>query len=160
MENGERPSVLGVCFSSAESMLAAVKVARAAQEKREAQVQLEHQMDCDRLIRRGESTSAEWLKECLEMEKESDAPPQEQIEGSAALTGWPYSVPDPVNNPKHYKFGRYEVIDVCEDWFPDEPHLFQVCQYIARAKRKGNFVQDLEKAIWYLRRRISIEASA
>ncbi|GHV86254.1 hypothetical protein AGMMS50230_18620 [Spirochaetia bacterium] len=28
---------------------------------------------------------------------------------------------DPVNHPGHYTFGKYEVIDVLEDWFPIGP---------------------------------------
>lgn len=62
---------------------------------------------------------------------------------------------DPVNHPKHYTFGKYEVIDVLEDWFDKDPLLWQVGKYIARAGRKGNEVEDLEKAKWYLERRIA-----
>jgi hypothetical protein len=61
---------------------------------------------------------------------------------------------DPVNHPAHYTFGKYEVIDVLEDWFPTDPLLWQVGKYIARAAHKGNALQDLEKAAWYLQRRI------
>ncbi|GAB6393606.1 MAG: DUF3310 domain-containing protein [Treponematales bacterium] len=64
---------------------------------------------------------------------------------------------DSVNHPPHYTFGRFEVIDVLEDWFPADPLLWQVGKYIARAGRKGNAVEDLEKAAWYLRRRIEKE---
>jgi hypothetical protein len=66
---------------------------------------------------------------------------------------------DPVNHPGHYTFGKYEVIDVLEDWFPADPLLWQVGKYIARAGRKGNLVEDLKKAAWYLRRRIEKEES-
>lgn len=59
-----------------------------------------------------------------------------------------------VNHPPHYTFGRYEVIDVLEDWFVDEPHLWQVGKYIARAARKGDELEDLKKARWYLNRKI------
>ncbi len=61
---------------------------------------------------------------------------------------------DPVNHPPHYTFGRFEVIDVLEDWFPDDPLLWQVGKYIARAVRKGDAVTDLKKARFYLDRRI------
>ena len=61
---------------------------------------------------------------------------------------------DPVNHPGHYTFGKYEVINVLEDWFPTDPLLWQVGKYIARAGRKGNLVEDLKKAAWYLNRRI------
>jgi hypothetical protein len=61
---------------------------------------------------------------------------------------------DPVNHPGHYTFGRFEVIDVLEDWFPVDPLLWQVGKYLARAGRKGSLIEDLKKAAWYLQRRI------
>lgn len=61
---------------------------------------------------------------------------------------------DEVNNPAHYTFGKYEVIDVLEDWFPKEPLLWQVGKYIARAEHKGKQLQDLKKARFYLQRKI------
>jgi hypothetical protein len=60
-----------------------------------------------------------------------------------------------VNHPSHYTFGKYEVIDVLEDWFETDPLLWQVGKYIARAGHKGNLVEDLKKARWYLDRRIA-----
>jgi hypothetical protein len=33
---------------------------------------------------------------------------------------------DPVNHPAHYTFGKLEVIDILEDWFPADPLLWQV----------------------------------
>ena len=61
---------------------------------------------------------------------------------------------DPVNHPEHYTFGKYEVIDVLEDWFPSDPLLWQARKYIARAGRKGSLVANMKKAAWYLNRRI------
>jgi hypothetical protein len=66
---------------------------------------------------------------------------------------------DPVNRPGHYTFGRFEVIDVLEGWFPTDPLLWQVGKYIARAGRKGSLVEDLKKAAWYLSRRIEKETA-
>ncbi len=60
-----------------------------------------------------------------------------------------------VNHPSHYNFSRFEVIDVLEEWFPDDPLLWQVAKYIARAAHKGDMITDLEKAQFYLSRRIS-----
>lgn len=61
---------------------------------------------------------------------------------------------DPINHPSHYTFGKYEVIDVIEDW--NLPfHLACVVKYIARAGKKDNAVQDLLKARWYLERYLS-----
>lgn len=63
---------------------------------------------------------------------------------------------DDVNNPSHYCEGRkYEPIDVAEDWGLDkDAYLFNVFTYIARAGHKDDIVQDLEKARWYLDRKI------
>ena len=61
---------------------------------------------------------------------------------------------DPVNHPKHYTFGNFEVIDVLQDWFPNNPLLWQVGKYIARAERKGRTLEDLRKARFYLDREI------
>lgn len=61
---------------------------------------------------------------------------------------------DPVNHPKHYTFGNFEVIDVLQDWFPNNPLLWQVGKYIARAERKGRTLEDLRKAMFYLQREI------
>lgn len=64
---------------------------------------------------------------------------------------------DLVNHPTHYTFGRFEVIDVLQDWFPDDPLLWQVVKYLARARHKNNFLQDLQKAQFYLNRAIEEE---
>lgn len=63
---------------------------------------------------------------------------------------------DAVNNPSHYCEGRkFEPADVAEDWGLDkDAYLFNVFTYIARAGRKDDILQDLEKARWYLDRRI------
>ena len=61
---------------------------------------------------------------------------------------------DPVNRPKHYTFGYYEVIEVLQDWFPKNPLLWQVGKYIARADHKGKPLEDLRKARYYLQREI------
>lgn len=60
---------------------------------------------------------------------------------------------DPVNHPSHYTFGSIEVIDAIEDWKLGY-HLGNAVKYIARAGHKGNTLQDLEKARWYLDREI------
>jgi hypothetical protein len=60
---------------------------------------------------------------------------------------------DMVNHPKHYTFGTIEVIDVIEDWQLGF-HEGNCVKYIARAKHKGNELEDLKKAQWYLNRRV------
>jgi len=79
------------------------------------------------------------------------------VERMSAKTGEElYEVPahDAVNHPSHYTAGRkYETIDVIEDWDLNF-HLAQVIKYVSRAGRKGNTLEDLNKAAWYLARHI------
>ena len=58
-----------------------------------------------------------------------------------------------VNNPEHYggKDNPYEAIKVIEAWGLNF-HLGNVVKYISRAEKKGNKIQDLRKAQWYLNR--------
>lgn len=60
---------------------------------------------------------------------------------------------DAVNHPAHYNSGKFEVIDVIEDWHLGF-HSGNVVKYIARAQHKGNELQDLKKARFYLDRLI------
>ena len=61
---------------------------------------------------------------------------------------------DPVNHPEHYKVGGIETIDFIEAKGLSY-HLGNVVKYVTRADHKGNRLQDLEKAQWYLSREIS-----
>lgn len=61
---------------------------------------------------------------------------------------------DLINHPPHYTFGKFEVIDVLMDWYPNNPLLWQVGKYLARAGRKGDYLEDLKKARWYLNKEI------
>ena len=65
---------------------------------------------------------------------------------------------DMVNHPSHYNKGGYEVIDVIEDWELGFS-LGNAIKYIARCEHKGNKKQDLEKAIFYLKRELERENS-
>lgn len=58
-----------------------------------------------------------------------------------------------VDHPKHYNVGKIEVIDAIEDWKLGF-HEGNVVKYVARAKHKGRELEDLQKAAWYLQRRI------
>ena len=60
---------------------------------------------------------------------------------------------DSVNHPKHYTFGKFEVIDVIEDWKLGFC-LGNTIKYIARSPHKGSQIEDLRKAQWYLAREI------
>lgn len=60
---------------------------------------------------------------------------------------------DVVNHPSHYTRGNIEVIDFIEDQQLSY-HLGNVVKYVARAGYKGDKVEDLKKAQWYLNRYI------
>ena len=64
---------------------------------------------------------------------------------------------DAVNHPPHYTNGAIEAIEVIMDQFHDDYSLAAAYKYIHRCRLKGNLVQDLKKAIWYLKLRIDIE---
>ena len=58
-----------------------------------------------------------------------------------------------VNHPSHYNMGKYEAIDVIEDWNLNF-NLGNAVKYLARAGHKGNIIEDLKKAKWYIDREI------
>jgi len=62
-----------------------------------------------------------------------------------------------VNHPQHYggEDNPYEAIKVIEAWELDF-HLGNTVKYISRAgkKERDKELQDLNKALWYLQRRI------
>jgi len=62
--------------------------------------------------------------------------------------------PDPVNHPYHYKVGGIETIDFIEGKNLGY-NLGNAVKYISRADHKGNRLQDLQKAQWYLNREIA-----
>ena len=64
------------------------------------------------------------------------------------------SHPDMVNHPSHYTFSKYEVADVSDEWYANEPLLWNANKYMARWDKKGDPVENLEKAVWYLQRKI------
>lgn len=61
---------------------------------------------------------------------------------------------DLVNHPPHYKVGGIETIDFIEAKKLNY-NLGNVVKYITRADHKGNRKEDLEKAMWYLKREIN-----
>ena len=68
---------------------------------------------------------------------------------------------DQVNSPSHYKQGRVEAIEIIEDVVAGAPEpvmgylIGQTMKYLLRTWHKGNTVQDLQKAAWYLNRAIA-----
>ena len=73
---------------------------------------------------------------------------------------FPSDTHDPVNRPSHYTDGKIECIDYIQDKLtPDEFQGFckgNALKYISRAGKKdpSKKVEDLNKAIWYLKRSI------
>jgi hypothetical protein len=60
---------------------------------------------------------------------------------------------DPVNHPFHYVVGGIETIDFIEAKKLNY-HLGNVVKYIARSDYKGDRLENLKKAHWYLTREI------
>ena len=58
-----------------------------------------------------------------------------------------------VDHPTHYNRGKYEAIDVIEDWQMNF-NLGNALKYLSRAGHKDDIVQDLKKAKWYIDREI------
>lgn len=69
--------------------------------------------------------------------------------------------PDMVNSPPHYKTGGIETIDFIEAKDLNY-RLGNVVKYVSRAGRKvdSDPIQDLEKALFYLKREISVRKGA
>lgn len=66
-----------------------------------------------------------------------------------------------VSHPDHYKSGKYEVIDIIDEFTKDLSGTEAVCtanaiKYILRWKKK-NGIQDVKKAIWYLQHMVDKE---
>ena len=64
-----------------------------------------------------------------------------------------YGTIEHVNHPNHYNKGKFEVIDVIEDWHLGF-NLGNAIKYIGRCEHKENKKQDLEKALWYIKREL------
>jgi hypothetical protein len=62
-------------------------------------------------------------------------------------------ITDNVNSPAHYKAGGIETIDFIEAKELGY-NLGNVIKYVSRADHKGNKLEDLQKAQWYLAREI------
>ena len=61
---------------------------------------------------------------------------------------------DPIN-PSHYKQGKIEVINFIEDQDFDF-HIGNAIKYLCRHRHKGDLINDLKKAIWYIQRKIDL----
>lgn len=114
-------------------------------------------------IHKKEKAQGRWPKYCPEcLPKYSKVPKKKEVavEPVAQTIEEPevkvVEVPkneDVINHPSHYTRGKTEVIDFIED--QQLPyHLGNVIKYIARAGYKGDKLEDLKKARWYLDRYI------
>lgn len=77
-----------------------------------------------------------------------------QREGSFTIDDqWPKK--ELVNHPQHYggKDNPYEAIKVIEAWDLGFC-LGNTIKYISRAGKKDDTIQELQKALWYLKREI------
>jgi len=73
---------------------------------------------------------------------------------------------DPVNKPAHYTAGRFEVIDVLDDWVQHAPdpvvgaYQWQCLKYLSRMWLKDDPKIDASKSMWYLKRLLAYLHSA
>jgi len=67
--------------------------------------------------------------------------------------------PDLVNHPPHYKTGGVDTIDFIEAKDLNY-RLGNVVKYVSRAGKKGDPIEDLKKARWYLDREINARENA
>jgi len=110
-----------------------------------------------------EKAQGRWPKYCPEcLPKYSKVPKKKDVQAIAeevvqTIEEQAFELPkqeDVINHPSHYTRGKIEVIDFIED--QQLPyHLGNVIKYIARAGHKGDKLEDLKKARWYLDRYIN-----
>lgn len=74
-----------------------------------------------------------------------------------------YTVTDNINSPAHYANRKFETIDVIEDCIKANKLdgyqgylLGNIIKYISRANVKGEMLENLKKAQWYLNRLIEV----
>lgn len=110
-------------------------------------------------VHKKEKAQGRWPKYCPEcLPKYSKVPKKkevvvEPVEPEFKTVELPKQE-DVINHPSHYTRGKIEVIDFIED--QQLPyHLGNVIKYIARAGYKGDKLEDLKKARWYLDRYIN-----
>jgi len=114
-------------------------------------------------VHKKEKAQGRWPKYCPEcLPKYSKVPKKKEVDVTLAnmiakTLGEPevkVVEEDVINHPSHYTRGKIEVIDFIED--QQLPyHLGNVIKYIARAGYKGDKLEDLKKARWYLDRYIN-----
>ena len=112
-------------------------------------------------VHKKEKAQGRWPKYCPDcLPKYSKVPKKKDEAAAVEIVQEPEVKPveiptkeDVINHPSHYTRGNIEVIDFIED--QQLPyHLGNVIKYIARAGHKGDKLEDLKKARWYLDRYI------
>lgn len=110
-----------------------------------------------------EKAQGRWPKYCPEcLPKYSKVPKKKDVQAIAekvvqTIEEQAVELPkqeDVINHPSHYTRGKIEVIDFIEDQHLPY-HLGNVIKYVARAGYKGDKLEDLKKARWYLDRYIN-----
>ena len=114
-------------------------------------------------VHKKEKAQGRWPKYCPEcLPKYSKVPKKKEVDLTLAnmiakTPGEPevkVVEEDVINHPSHYTRGKIEGIDFIED--QQLPyHLGNATEYIARAGHKGDKLEDLKKARWYLDRYIN-----
>lgn len=108
-------------------------------------------------IHKKEKAQGRWPKYCPECLPKYSKVPKKKEEVIQTIEEQVVELPkkeDVINHPSHYTRGKIEVIDFIED--QQLPyHLGNVIKYIARAGYKGDKLEDLKKARWYLDRYIN-----
>lgn len=115
-------------------------------------------------IHKKEKAQGRWPKYCPEcLPKYSKVPKKKEVVDVTLANRIAKTLGEPevkvveedvINHPSHYTRGKIEVIDFIED--QQLPyHLGNVIKYIARAGYKGDKLEDLKKARWYLDRYIN-----
>ena len=87
----------------------------------------------------------------------NDATPSQWDRASVSL-----DTPDLVEQPPHYRVGEVEAIDYIEQQLGSgvkDYLLGNVHKYLHRHRFKGQAVEDLRKAEWYLRKLIMEESN-
>lgn len=111
--------------------------------------------DPDGLLRRCRNVAYNGKDECWRHEGKADRfmASRVPVDPTPAPTMAPPHAVSSVNHPTHYNHGRIEAITVIEDWGLNF-NLGNAVKYISRADHKGNAIEDLRKALWYIQREL------
>lgn len=101
------------------------------------------------------------VDEAIQKEEEKKEARASTIDIVKEVTEMMEMLPDEIiNHPKHYTFGKVEVIDYIEDKLTSEEFegycIGNTLKYLSRYRHKGG-TDDLKKARWYLDRIIKVK---